>query len=181
MNPESKDRLLLQDGTIVLRSIRMSDVRQEYVEWLLDPEVTRHSRWREYPHTLESVGDYVRQALDDPNVLLCAILLRESGRHIGNIRLSIAPEHRTAEISLLIGEKDCWGRGCATSAIRLISAHGLGELKLRKIIAGAYGSNLGSIRAFQKAGFHEEGRLKRQFLSPDGEVDHVQLALFPGA
>ncbi|MBV8277410.1 MAG: GNAT family N-acetyltransferase, partial [Verrucomicrobia bacterium] len=82
------------------------------------------------------------------------------------------------EISVLIGATDCWGKGYATAAIRMLSDYALKVLALRKVYAGAYSSNIGSIRAFEKAGFKIEARFQRHFLTSEGEVDGVYFARF---
>ena len=51
------------------------------------------------------------------------------------------------------------------------------KLGLRKINADVYENNLGSLRAFQKAGFQEEGRRKRQYLSEGKWLDAVCFSI----
>ena len=45
--------------------------------------------------------------------------IKTTDKHIGNIKLGpINWIHRYGDISLLIGDKDYWGKGIATEAIR---------------------------------------------------------------
>ncbi|MDC4205803.1 MAG: GNAT family protein [Candidatus Manganitrophus sp.] len=85
--------------------------------------------------------------------------------------------HRLADIGLLIGEKDCWGKGYATEAIQLVSDYAFNVLNLHKVAAGCYGPNEGSARAFQKAGFVVEGVRKEQFYTNGSYVDDILLGL----
>jgi RimJ/RimL family protein N-acetyltransferase len=176
-----KEKFFLKDECVQMRILRVTDVQDYYLQWMRDPEVCRYSQWRFYTHSLQSLTSYAENAWKDPNVLFCAIALVAPNRHIGNIKMTADPHYRTAEISILIGEKDCWGKGYATAAIRLLADYALNVLGLRKIWGGAYSSNRGSIRAFEKAGFEIEARLKRHFLTLEGEVDGIFFARFAPA
>ena len=56
-------------------------------------------------------------------------------------------------VRILLGDKNCWGKGYATETIEVLTEHAFGVLGLHKLTAGAYAENVGSIRAFEKAGF----------------------------
>ncbi len=89
-------------------------------------------------------------------------------RHIGNIRLGpINKNHKHGPIGLIIGDRDKWGIGVATEAIVLVTRFGFRELGLQKISAACYESNIGSKRAFEKAGYKIEG-FKRNHLETLG-------------
>lgn len=49
----------------------------------------------------------------------------------------------------MIGDKNYWGRGIAADTISLISNYAFDELHLRKVFAGVYGNNIGSIKALK--------------------------------
>jgi [ribosomal protein S5]-alanine N-acetyltransferase len=168
----------LSGERIYLREVRQSDVDDNYYRWLNDPEVTQYLEIRYVPHSLENIRAYVTAMDGKTEEIFLAICLRESDRHIGNIKLGpINTIHGAADISLLIGEKDCWGQGYATEAIRLCCQFAFGVRNLRKVNAGVYASNLGSKRAFEKAGFREEGRLRGQSVVHGRPEDHVLLGM----
>lgn len=52
------------------------------------------------------------------------------------------------------------------------------ELGLYKLTAGAYANNIGSIRAFIRAGFEIEAVRRRHYRSGEEMVDGVLLAMF---
>jgi RimJ/RimL family protein N-acetyltransferase len=54
------------------------------------------------------------------------------------------------------------------------------ELGLRKLTAGCYASNVGSVRAFCKAGFAVEGCRKAHFMLDGRTEDLLLLARFIG-
>jgi len=169
---------MLMGSRIYLRDVRESDATPAYVNWMNDPEVNQYLESRFAPATIESLKSFIRShASGDANVFL-AIVLRDGGRHVGNIKLGpINWIHRVGDIGLVVGEKDCWGKGVATEAISLMVAYAFSELNLRKVTAGAYSINYGSIRAFQKVGFEIEGVRRAHFTTPNGQCDHVLLGL----
>jgi len=170
---------LLDGPRLQLRPLRESDAGPAYLAWMHDRDVVRHLEARFHEHTLAGLRDYVRAQLANPDVRFFAICLKPDGRHIGNIKLGpIDRPHRRADIGILLGDKDCWGRGLASEAITLLSEHAFGALGLRKLTAGAYATNVGSIRAFEKAGFAIEARLRAHYASDAGLVDAVLMCRF---
>jgi [ribosomal protein S5]-alanine N-acetyltransferase len=160
---EAAYRPFIEGERIFLRAVLASDVTERYARWMNDPEVSRFLESRFRPSSPETIAAYVRKMEEAPDFLFLAIVLKEGGLHIGNIKAGpIDWVHRFAEVSLLIGEKDCWGKGLGTEAIRLIVRFAFETLNLHKLTACAYADNHGSIKAFQKAGFLEEGLRKEQ-------------------
>lgn len=168
----------LEGKRMLLREVVPADADGPYLRWMNDPQITRYleSRFRAY-----SAGDlrlYVQAQLEHPDTLFLALVLRDGARHIGNVKLGpIDRHHRRADIGILVGERDCWGRGYATEAIELLAFYALGILELNKLTAGAYASNVGSIRAFEKAGFRVEGVRRAHFLTDGRPEDQVLLGL----
>ena len=65
-------------------------------------------------------------------------------------------------------------RGLATEAITRIVNIAMRELGLKRVQAGAFANNVGSIRAFEKAGFTWEELLKSHWIFK-GEVEDEVL------
>jgi [ribosomal protein S5]-alanine N-acetyltransferase len=175
MADNSKFFPFLEGKRIYLREVRLTDVNENYYRWMNDQEVTRYLESRFYPNSKEKLTEYVHSKLGDPNNVFLAIVLKDGDRHIGNIKLGpIDWIHRVGDVGLIIGEKDCWGQGYASEAIRLVSKYAFGQLNLHKICAGCYVQNQGSVKAFQKAGFVIEG-VRRQHYYCDGKYDDAIL------
>jgi RimJ/RimL family protein N-acetyltransferase len=160
----ASQRHFIEAERIYLRGVRLADVNDRYYQWMNDPDVTRYLETRFYPNSLESLRQYVSEKLGDRNSVFLAIVLKEDDRHIGNIKLGpIDWVHRVADIGLLIGEKACWGKGYATEAIDALCGYAFNVLNLHKVTAGAYDRNVGSVRAFLRTGFQEEGVRKAHY------------------
>jgi RimJ/RimL family protein N-acetyltransferase len=141
-----------------LRLLREEDVSEAYLGWMSDPRVTQYLEARFHLHTMEDLRRYVA----------CTPImgLFNNGTHVGNIKLDTNEHHGRGDIGLLIGPEH-WGKGYATWAIKAMTDYAF-YIGLHKVTAGAYAGNVGSIRAFEKAGFEQEGVLRDHWLV-DGE------------
>ena len=160
-----------------LQKFEVEHISDRYIGWLNDPEVMAFTEARFQSHNRASAKRYISESVVDENCRLFRILI-DDNRHVGNIRLSsIRWAHRRADVAIIIGEKDCWGMGIASSAIALVAEIAFRDLKLHKLSAGCYAINAGAIKSFQKAGFVVEAHLKDDVIV-DGEfVDGVLLRL----
>lgn len=170
------DSALWRDTQVELFLLEEEHVGIEYVRWLNDPRVNRYLESRFVVHDLEGVRTFVRQSRADPATLFLGIRALDLGsRHVGNIKLGpIDRHHALGEVGILIGEPDAWGRGLASEAISVLCRIAHAELGLRKLTAGCYGRNLGSERAFRRAGFQVEAR-RVDHLVHDGGLDDQVL------
>jgi RimJ/RimL family protein N-acetyltransferase len=163
---------------IYLREVRVSDVNESYYRWMNNPEITRYLESRFRPNSLDSLREYVQQKLHDSNSLFLAIVLIDGDRHIGNIKLGdINWVHRFGDVGLLIGEKECWGKGYATEAIGLVTRFAFTVLNLHRLTAGCYASNPGSAGAFLRNGWQEEGRRRNQYFGDGKYEDGILLGI----
>lgn len=143
---------------IFIRQLLPEDIGDNYRAWMNDPEVTKflESRWKVYQH--EDLETFVNSIRASENDYLFGIFLTGNDEHIGNIKIgNINRIHRYADLGLIIGAKQYWGRGYATEAIHLATEYAFQELDLNKLIAGIYAPNVGSHKAFEKAGFRLVG------------------------
>lgn len=145
---------------IYLKILSRDDVTPAYLAWMTDPMVVRYleSRWNSY--TLDSLKDYVDAMNKSPRDVMFGIFSPSLG-HVGNIKIGgISQVHRFADVGLIIGAPEARGRGWGTESIRLATDYGFRELNLNKLVAGIYGPNEPSHRAFLSAGYRQVGVLK---------------------
>lgn len=167
-----------QDDQIELFLLSREAVGDDYVGWLNDPEIARFLESRFARHDLAGTRAFVDAQRANPGVLFLGIRDKANGQHVGNIKLGpISRAHRTGDIGIMIGAREAWGRGIATRAIRQLCLIARDELGLRKVTAGCYGGNIGSERAFERAGFNVEGRRPAQFLLDGKPEDLVLMGL----
>ena len=166
----------LEGERVLLRPVVASDVTEEYCTWLNDSEVNQFLETRFVPQSLEEIRRYVDQKSGKTDEIFFAICLKDNGRHIGNVKIGpINWLHGAADISLFIGVKEFWGRGYAAEVIRMVTEYSFDRLNLHKVTAGCYDNNQGSAKAFLKAGFAIEGKLRKHLFFNGGYVDKVCL------
>ncbi len=163
---------------IYLRGLERTDLEGEYFDWLNDREVTKFLDSGFFPNTMEKMEEYYSNIALSPNNLMLAIIDKESDKHIGNIKAGpINWVTGVASLGIMIGNKEFWGRGYGTEAIRLVLDYAFKSLNLHKVTAGIVANHQASIRAFQKAGFEIEGRAKSQFFLDGEYCDSLYLGI----
>jgi RimJ/RimL family protein N-acetyltransferase len=148
---------------IVGEKVALGPYRRElvplYLRWINDFEVTRTLGIGTKPSTLEAEEGWYERATRSDDETGFTIYELATLRPIGNTSLmSINHVHRTADFGILIGEKDCWGKGYGTETARLMLEYGFTSLNLHNIALQAYSFNERGLRAYRKAGFREIGR-----------------------
>lgn len=142
------------DGGL-LRPLREADVHQGYVDGLNDPLVNRYlDGVKARVQTVASVREFVAADRQSPSSVLWGIWTHDTALHVGTVRLhGIEHRHGTAHIGICLFDRNHWGHGLGTAAIRTVTRWALDTLGLRWIEAGAYEGNLASQRAFVSAGY----------------------------
>ena len=154
---------------IRLRRNERTDIAR-FVEWLNDPEVRRYlsfimpistaneEQWFEnmlkLPAAQQPFAIEIRAAAPDKET--------EAWQMIGNCSfMDVDNTARSAEVGLFIGDKSCWNKGYGTEVMRLLLHIGFETLNLNRIFLRVDEDNKGGIRAYEKAGFVHEGRLRK--------------------
>jgi RimJ/RimL family protein N-acetyltransferase len=150
---------------------------ERYVSWLNDPEVVRLSDQRFRHHTLASCREYFMSYQDTPN-WFWGIETVEDQQHIGNINAYVDSVHSVADIGIVVGEKDYWGKGIATEAYRLAMDFLFRDIQIRKITVGTLAVNTGMIHVMEKLGLKPDGVRVKQSLFEGQEVDMIHMAMF---
>ena len=168
----------LRGERIDLRPLVEADAEGPYVAWFNDAETCRGNSHHVRPYSAADARAYIARVASAPDQLVLAIERREDGRHIGNIALqAINPVYRTAELSIMVGERDAWGQGYASEAARLLCDHGFRALNLHRIACGTFAGNGGMRRVAERLGMREEG-VRRQAAFKDGAyVDVVEYGV----
>ena len=165
--------VFLAGARLALRSLVESDADGAYPGWLNDAEVCHGNSHHTFPYTRDAAREYIRQAGQRSDAVILAIVLKENDRHIGNIALQdIHPIHRTAELSILLGERDAWGAGYAHEAAELLLAHGFTALNLRRVGCGTFAGNEAMRKLALRLGMKQEG-LRRQAVFKAGSYHDV--------
>lgn len=172
----SAEPVFIKGERLILRPLLEEDFTSEYLSWLNDPEVNRFSRRRAYPTSHEGMVAWPRSQAQHPEQGFILALIAEDGVHIGNISLTnLHPVNRTAEISILIGRRDYWGRGYGSEAVELLTAHAFESLNLRLVHAGTINPSFRGI--VEKLGWRQEGCLRERVFAEGAYHDQTLHAL----
>lgn len=149
---------------------------EKCLAWINDPDINNLLTTGRWPMNRPSEEAWF-DATNSDSVNLA--IEKKDGTYIGNIGFhKINPLSRTAEIGIVIGEKNEWGKGYGSAAEKMLIAHGFQRLNLFKIYAAVFEENIGSLKAAQKAGMHIEGQLKNHIYANGRYQDVICLAIF---
>jgi RimJ/RimL family protein N-acetyltransferase len=147
-----------------------------YQQWMNDFEVTRTLAigWR--PVTWESEETWYARMGQSEREIGFTIYERTTLRPVGNTGLhDVDHLNRSAGFGIVIGEKDCWGKGYGTEATVLMLDYAFTGLGLHNVMLTVYANNERGLRAYTRAGFRVMGR-RREALRRGGEpIDVVYM------
>ena len=161
------------------REVYSSDA-WKIIGWMEDGEVTRYLN--EYKH----ISDSIKQVVSRVNLPVLTHLFNNNGSFfivcmgdapIGFLRL--VPKQAGAEMVIVIGDKEKWGKGLGSGAILQGLKHAFFEWRVSKVIANIKNTNERSINAFKKLGFRYEKELPggvQYSLSMDQFLNHGILS-----
>ena len=151
-----KKNIEFKGSRLYFRKLDERDATTEYSNWLNDPDVNihLHPSHREKKTTIEDLKKYIHDKNNNGDCCFFGIFMNENDKHIGNIKLEpIDFNNRKATFSMMIGDKDYWGKGIGTVATKMMLEYGLKKLNLKTVDLRVSSLNKGAIRAYEKAGF----------------------------
>jgi len=164
---------------IRLRATERDDLLR-FKAWLNDPQV-RDNLLLFLPLSLVEEERWFENMLQLPpaeHALVIEIRQGEGWQPIGNCSfLHIDWRCRSSEIGIFIGEKSLWNQGYGSETMRLLLRHGFKTLNLNRIFLRVYETNLGGIRAYEKAGFVHEGRLRQAEYRDGSYIDVLFMSV----
>ncbi|GAA3998117.1 GNAT family protein [Hymenobacter fastidiosus] len=147
--------------------VKLVPLQQEHVapfyHWLCDPEVIEYSLSAfQVMKTPQQIDHWFAATLQQENSLNLGICLEETNALIGYAGLSgISTTNHSGEYFIFIGEKAFWGKGVGTAVTKQIVDIGFASRQLNRIMLTVSESNTGGLKAYAKAGFIVEGRLRQ--------------------
>ncbi|MGV9249867.1 GNAT family N-acetyltransferase [Streptomyces sp. NPDC003697] len=181
---------MIEGKTVRLRALRAEDA-EHHVRWRNDPEVVHWATGgdpRFGPVTAEAValGFETMLRLDPRESAVLTVEDLADGTVIGMVDYrDLDPIAGQATVGVTIGERDRWGRGHGSDALRLLVAHLFGSFGLHRIGLDTWSGNERAVRAFTGLGFREEGRRRGAVLVAGRRYDTVLFGMvreeWPGA
>jgi RimJ/RimL family protein N-acetyltransferase len=146
---------------VTLAPLQPEQVTHFYT-WLRDPEVTQYSlSVFQQLKTQPQIDQWFAATLAQANTLNLGIYLTETNSLIGYAGLTgISATNHAGEYFIFIGEKRQWGKGVGTAVTKQVLQVAFTSLHLNRVMLTVSEGNTGGLRAYTKAGFVVEGRLR---------------------
>ncbi len=162
---------------LFLRELDVNHVDDRYLSWFRDDRVTEFLEAKNL--TKQSVIDYIREGKATNSYYLYAIISKGGLKHIGNLKVGpIDWKHRVSDLVIVIGDRDYWGKGFATEAIKLGNCIAFEIYDLRKLSGGMYSDNIASIKSYLGAGWIIEAVLQGHYILNGKTMDRVCVSCF---
>jgi RimJ/RimL family protein N-acetyltransferase len=171
--------VVLRGAHVTLRPLVEADAAASAL-WLNDPRIQRTLAVHGRTITAEDSRAFIRGAAERRD-LLFAITATAGGAHVGNAGLhAIDAVDSLAELGLMIGLPDCWGRGYGTETVVLLCRHALGALGLHRVQLSCYANNPRALAVYRRVGFVVEGRRRAVRRIEGAWVDELLFGMLAG-
>jgi diamine N-acetyltransferase len=146
----------LAGSAVALRPVERSDMT--FIRrWVNDPEI-RALIGETRPLTYGAAEAYFEKLQHDESRIWFVVVERATQRRLGECGLlRMMPAWRTTDLSIILGERDAWGKGYGTEAITLLMNYAFGFLNFHRIAIGVVGFNRRALQFYEKVGFQREG------------------------
>lgn len=167
--------MLIQDDEIGLCPFE-KDESEEYRIWVNQGEFAR-LLGRSLPVTQSEHEAWYQSIVNSSSSVVFAVKTQKGLAYLGNVWLhNIHWVNRNAELRILLGAKESQGKGYGTRACKLLLRFAFENLGLHKVYLYVSSVNPRAERAFEKAGFQTEARLKDEFFVDGQFVDVLRMA-----
>ncbi len=172
----------LASDRVRLRPHLASDAA-DHVRWRNDPEVAYWATAgdvRFWPVAAATVERWFTDKLPEMNPRYDGVLAVDllDGRHIGMVDYrDVDAVAHSATVGITIGEKDLWGQGYGSEALRLLVGYLFDHLNLHRVQLDTWSGNERAMRSFARIGFREEGRLREAIWGPGRYFDSVVMGV----
>ena len=146
-------------------------------KWSNDPEI------RKLTGEVASMGQadadkFLERVYNDNTREWFVIIIKENEQLIGEAGLlRMFHAWRTTDISIIIGEKNAWGKGYGTESILLLLDYAFRRLNFHRVAIGVVGFNEKAIRFWEKIGFKKEGIQRDGYYYKHKYHDFVMMSI----
>jgi len=138
-----------------LRPFMETDITDDYISWLNDPDINQFLESRFTKQTEASVKEWINNTNLSNHRMLFGIF--RNNIHIGNFTFyMIDKKHRCLRVGITIGRKECHKQGIANEVLEAAVRYVFKKMKFNRIEAGVYDKNIVSEKLFKKVGFSKE-------------------------
>ncbi|MBU7042642.1 MAG: GNAT family N-acetyltransferase [Theionarchaea archaeon] len=145
--------------------------------WANDPEI-RKLTGEVLPMSMKNARDFYEKVHIDKNRIWVSVVLHEKDRLIGEAGLlRMFHPWRTTDLTLIIGEKDCWDKGYGQEALFLLLNYAFGYLHFHRVSVGVVGFNERALHFYEHAGFIREGIQRDGYYYDHRYSDFIMMSI----
>lgn len=164
---------LLEGALVELRPLDKANIPL-VLSWLFDPEVNRYMLSGHEPISPEEEAAWYDMMAASETDLVMQIHIRQTGEYIGNVGLDhIDAKHRGAELGIMIGVAEHWGRGYGRDAIVTLLRHAFDSLGLHRVCLRCSPENARGVAAYDAVGFTQVGHEREAAFIDGAYQDHL--------
>jgi RimJ/RimL family protein N-acetyltransferase len=173
-----QEKIMLTTERLNLRLFQKSDA--ETVALLCNNyNIYKSTLYLPYPYHINDALSWIETHYDNfiaDKLYEFAITDKETGEVFGAIALSNNKNFNHGELAYWIGES-YWARGYATEAAKAVLQFAFKEVKLHKVFARYFSSNIASGKIMEKIGMKQEGILKEHIFKEGKYEDLVYYGI----
>jgi len=124
------------------------------------------------------IEEFYRGLLADKDRMWFVIALKRGDRVIGEAGLlRMFRPWRATDMTIIIGEKDAWGKGYGTEAGRLLLDYAFKRLGFHRISIGVVGFNKRALKFWESLGFKKEGVHRDGYYYNNKYSDFIMMSI----
>lgn len=169
------DHDVLMGKRVYLKPFSKADLVHSQ-KWSNDPEIRRLTG--EVAPMTEAEAERVYEEMrTDKDRRWYAVVLKEGNRVIGEAGLlRMFRPWRCTDMTIIIGEKDVWGKGYGTEVGHLLLDFAFNRLSFHRVSIGVVGFNSRALKFWQSLGFRKEGLHRDGYYCDDKFSNFVMMS-----
>jgi RimJ/RimL family protein N-acetyltransferase len=121
---------------------------------------------------------FYKELRTDKDRVWFVIVLKRNGRVIGEAGLlRMFRPWRNTDMTIIIGEKNAWGKGYGTEAGHLLLDYAFNRLGFHRISIGVVGFNKRALRFWENLGFKKEGVERDEYFYDNKYSDGIMMSI----
>ncbi|MBU5437302.1 GNAT family N-acetyltransferase [Tissierella sp. MSJ-40] len=170
--------MLFESSRIVFKKMT-SDHTELYHTWRNDIGIMQSTSPFLDVYHLEETREFIDHViLGSPSSKSYIIVEKESDTPIGIISLiNIDYKNRNAECIIDIGDKNYWGKGYGTEALKLLLDYAFLEMNLNRVSLRVFSFNKNAIKLYEKVGFKHEGNSRQSLFREGAWHDIIHMGI----
>jgi len=130
------------------------------------------------PMSRADTEKWYRELLADKDRVWFAIVLKKGDRVIGEAGLlRMFRPWRNTDMTIIVGEKDEWGKGYGTEVGHLLLDYAFRQLGFHRISIGVVGFNKRALKFWESLGFKKEGVERDDYFYDNAYSDGIMMSI----